>query len=113
MQTQNRGCLFSAANKVAKTDPDTLSYDEAMRDIDNVEKWKEAVRKEIDQLESKEFLTRFPQDFGHCRCRNRPPLVGGIACGEGAVQDALGADVVNRAALFYTEDGLIGSMDSD
>ena len=40
-----------AASK--KKDPDTLSYDEAMADTENLDKWNEAASKEITQLEDK------------------------------------------------------------
>ena len=37
----------------SKKDPDTLSYDEAMNDIENLEGWRHAAAKEINQLEDK------------------------------------------------------------
>ena len=39
------------ANKATPSDPDTLTYDEAMSDVDNVDKWMEAAAKEIASLE--------------------------------------------------------------
>ena len=36
-----------------KKDPDTLSYDKAMSDIENLEGWRHAAAKEINQLEDK------------------------------------------------------------
>ena len=37
----------------SKKDPDTLSYDEAMNDIENLKGWRFAAAKEINQLEDK------------------------------------------------------------
>ena len=37
----------------SKKDPDTLSYDEAMNDIENLKGWRYAAAKEINQLEDK------------------------------------------------------------
>ena len=42
--------IFKAGSK---KDPDTLSYDEAMSDIENLEGWRHAAAKEINQLEDK------------------------------------------------------------
>ena len=40
--------------KAAATDPDTLSFDQALADVEHLDKWKEAAEKEIKSLEDKE-----------------------------------------------------------
>jgi hypothetical protein len=43
--------LFPTAFKAAASDPDTLSFDQAMADIEHVTKWMEAAAKEMASLE--------------------------------------------------------------
>ena len=45
------GWIYLANKK--KSDPDLLSWDQAMRDYPNLKAWMEAIAKEINQLEEK------------------------------------------------------------
>ena len=46
------GCATPAAYKASVSDPDTLTYDQAMADKEHLTKWMEAAQKEISTLES-------------------------------------------------------------
>jgi Reverse transcriptase (RNA-dependent DNA polymerase)/GAG-pre-integrase domain len=46
------GCATPAAYKASVSDPDTLTYDQAMADLEYVKEWCEAAQKEISTLES-------------------------------------------------------------
>jgi hypothetical protein len=46
------GCPTPAAYKASISDPDTMTYDQAMADTDHVQEWREAMQKEISSLES-------------------------------------------------------------
>ena len=55
MDLEENGIILSpTAFKAAASDPDTLSFDQAMADIEHVTKWMEAAAKEVASLEKME-----------------------------------------------------------
>ena len=54
------GTLAPTVYKAAASDPDTLTYDQAMSDLAHKEEWLAAAQKEVSSLESKGTWTEVP-----------------------------------------------------
>ena len=46
------GCASPAAYKASVSDPDTMTYEQAMRDTTHIQEWRNAMDIEISQLEA-------------------------------------------------------------